>query len=138
MSKFRKGGHDVMPPSSKSPAVKPGTLPEHRIPVFDFKGHMRGHVGPAATSVTVARFVHQHGAKLGKKDGRTAWLGPKPPPPKPKPKPPQPNPIAAGAEAAAPAGKASHTLEISLKQAMGSASKKKPDKPETHVRPRRG
>lgn len=137
MSKFRKGGHDVMPPPPKISDVKPGVLPEHRIPIYDHKGHMRGHVGPAATSVSVARFVHQHGAKLGKKDGRTAWLGPKPPP-KPKPKPPQPNPAAAN-PAAPGAGAGSAKLEISLKQqAMGSASKKKPDKPETHARPRRG
>ena len=121
-----------MPPPKK-PEADPGTLPDNRIPVYDHKGRMRGQVGPKATSVTVTRFVGQHGAHLGKKDGRTAWIGPKPPP---KPKP-QPNPANAtpGAMPGAPggdAGKQSHTLEISLKAAKGSVSDK-PKKPEAHA-----
>lgn len=107
----------------------PGVVPAHRIPIFDHNGHMRGHVGPKATSVTVARFLNRHGAKLGTKDGRPAWIGQEPPkPPKPtKPAAPKPTPAAAQA----------HKLEISLKAAKGSVTKT-PTKPETHVRPRRG
>jgi hypothetical protein len=55
---------------------KPGTVPPGRIGVYDGDGNLRGHVGPKATSVTAARFTNQHGAKLGKKDGRLAWLTP--------------------------------------------------------------
>ncbi len=55
---------------------KPGTVPLGRIGVYDANGHLRGHVGSKATSVTAARFTEQHGAKLGKKNGRTAWLTP--------------------------------------------------------------
>ena len=51
-------------------------MPPGRIGVFDANGHLRGHVGPKATSVTAARFTETHGAKLGKKNGRTAWLTP--------------------------------------------------------------
>jgi hypothetical protein len=106
---------------------QPGEVREGRIPIYDHKGHMRGHVGPNATSVTVARFVNQHGAKLGTKDGRQAWIGPKPPP-KPKPKPGAmpgavPGATTPGASGG-PAG-AKHTLEISLKADKGSANPKK-------------
>jgi len=55
---------------------KPGEVPPNRIGVYDAAGHLRGHVGPKATSVTAARLTEQHGAKLGKKNGRTAWLSP--------------------------------------------------------------
>jgi hypothetical protein len=99
---------------------EPGTVREGRIPIYDHKGHMRGHVGPNATSVTVSRFIgNLHGAKLGTKDGRDAWLGPKPPPPKP-PKIAKPAQPAAGASAGAKGQ--NHKLEISLKAAKGSAS----------------
>lgn|ERR1700726_57077 len=108
---------------------KPGEVREGRIPIYDHKGNMRGHVGPHATGVTVARFVQQHGAKLGEKDGRQAWIGPKPPP-KPKPKFPKPGmpgaapaPGASGASGGAAGAK--HTLEISLKADKGSANPKK-------------
>jgi hypothetical protein len=101
---------------------KPGTVREGRIPIYDHKGQMRGHVGPKATSVTVSRFINQHGAKLGKKDGRQAWIGPTPPPPKP-PKPAKPAAPAQGTTPAAGPGAATHSLEISLKAAKGSAQK---------------
>lgn len=97
---------------------KPGEVREGRIPIYDHKGHMRGHVGPKATSVTVSRFTNMHGSKLTKRDGRDAWVSPAPPP-KPKPKIAQQPQVAAGA-----GGKPqSHKLEISLQQAKGSASK---------------
>jgi hypothetical protein len=97
---------------------EPGTVRDSRIPIYDHKGHMRGHVGPHATSVTVARFVNQHGAKLGMKDGRPAWIGPKPPPPKKPAKPAQPAQPTAG-----PTGQGSTpTLKISIEGAKGSAN----------------
>ncbi len=55
--------------------AKPGQPPVNRIPVIDHKGNMRGHVGKTATAATVARFTGRYGAKLGKHEGRTAWLG---------------------------------------------------------------
>jgi hypothetical protein len=55
---------------------KPGTVPPGKIGVYDGDGNLRGHVGKQATSVTAARFTGKHGAKLGKKDGRLAWLTP--------------------------------------------------------------
>jgi hypothetical protein len=57
---------------------KPGSVAANKIPIFDHKGNLRGAVGPLATSVTVARFTGTHGAKLGRKSGRQAWLGAKP------------------------------------------------------------
>ena len=87
---------------------KPGTLPKQHIPIFDHNGHMRGRVGPKATSVTVSRFLGRHGATLGKKDGKDAWIGQEPPKP-PTPKiAPQPKPDPAAAQ--------SHKLEISFVQ----------------------
>lgn len=115
------GSHDTRLAAKAARAKHPGEVPEHRIPIFDHKGNLRGRVGPRATEVTVSRFINLPGAKLGTKDGRDAWLGPKPPP-KPKPKFPKPGEGAPGA-AAAPGGKpaaATHSLEISLKAAKGS------------------
>ena len=107
----------------------PGTMPDHHIPIYDHNGHMRGRVGPKATSVTVARFLGRHGAKLGKKDGRDAWIGQEPPKPPMPIKPPAPKPTPATAQ--------NHKLEISLKQAKGSVNKNPKSRPETHVRPHR-
>lgn len=83
------------------PMPKPGHPPLHRIPIFDHKGNMRGHVGHSATQATVARFLGRHGAKLGKMEGRTAWIGDVPPPPPPPdfvmgPQGPMMNPKAMG------------------------------------------
>jgi hypothetical protein len=117
---------------------KPGEAPLHRIPIYDHKGNMRGHVGHTATEATVARFTGQPGATLKKKNGRDAWVGDAPPPP-PKPKfPPQAKPAAGQPPGDKPGGdgKPSHTLEISLKAAKGSISDT-PKKPEAHARPRR-
>lgn len=60
-----------------------GDVAPHRIPILDHEGNVRGHVGRTATGATVARFLGRHGAKLGEKDGRPAWIGKKPPPPPP-------------------------------------------------------
>jgi hypothetical protein len=104
-------------------------MPDHHIPVYDYKGRLRGRVHAHATSVTVARFIGRHGAELKKKDGRDAWVGPKPPP-KPKPKFPAAGmpgapgtPGAAPAPGGSPAGGQKTTFEISLKGAKGSVSK---------------
>lgn len=57
---------------------KPGTVPPGKFPVYDRSGHLRGHVGPKATAVTVTRFTGQAGAVLGKKKGeRDSWSFPK-------------------------------------------------------------
>lgn len=72
-------------PKSQKKDPTPGEIPEHRIPIHDHKGNVRGHVGRTATSATVARFLGHHGAKLGMKDGRQAWIGEPPPPPPPPP-----------------------------------------------------
>lgn len=96
---------------------------------------MRGRVHAGATSATVARFTGQHGAKLGKKDGRTAWLSPPPPPPKK----PEVDPTAvavAKAQGQSAQKQQTNKLKISLKQAKGSVTDK-PSKPETTVRPKR-
>ena len=61
---------------------KPGEAPLNRIPVFDDQGNMRGHVGKRATQATAARLLGKLGAKLGKKDGRVAWIGPSAPQPR--------------------------------------------------------
>lgn len=98
---------------------KPGEAPEGRLAIFDHKGNMRGHVTKAATQSTVARFLGRHGAKLGTKNGKKAWIGDEPPPPKMPPKPamPKPEPKPAGGAGA------THSLEISLKAAKGSVNK---------------
>lgn len=61
-------------PQHKPKKKKPGQVPEGRIGVFDGKGRMRGHVGPLATANVCNRFGVSD-AKLGKKNGRNAWLG---------------------------------------------------------------
>lgn len=73
MTKFRTG-RDVMPPERKTKEPTPGELPSSRIPIYDAKGRRRGHVGRSASEATVARFGVTD-AKLGKKDGRDAWIG---------------------------------------------------------------
>lgn len=56
------------------PLGKPGELPRNRIPIFNQNGVRKGHVGHRAGPPTVARFGIRD-AKLGKVDGRTAWIG---------------------------------------------------------------
>lgn len=115
---------------------KPGEAPLHRVPIFDHKGHERGHVGQTATAATVARFIGPHGSKLTKKNGRPAWVGDKPPVP-PKPKfPPKPQSGAQPNEPNNAKSGASQSIEISLKAAKGSTTDK-PGKPDTRARPKR-
>lgn len=54
---------------------KVGTVREGQIPIYDYRGRMRGHVSPHATAVTVARFTGTLGAKLEKRNGRVVWQG---------------------------------------------------------------
>lgn len=104
-----------------APARKPGEVPAHRIPVFDHLGNTRGHVGHTASGATVSRLLGRHGASLGEKNGRQAWVGHKPPPP--------PKPTAEQAAAAqkpkndAAQKPTKHSVEVTVKGAK-SASKK--------------
>ena len=116
---------------------KPGEVREGKIEIFDHKGRPRGHVGPKATAVTVSRFIGLHGAKLGTKNGKPAWLGPKPP--SPRPPTADPTAVAVAKEQAKGATKSSpsanQTLEISLKAAKGSNSKPAPKPSGAKVKP---
>ncbi len=115
---------------------KPGHPPINRIGIYDHKGNMRGHVGRTATAATVARFLGRHGAELGQKEGRTAWIGDKPPPP-PPPQPEQVNPTAVAVAAQNNQGKlaiaehqsqAKHKLAVELNRSKSKveAGRKKP------------
>jgi hypothetical protein len=78
MSKFRSNTRDIAPERKAKPPVKPGTLDEHHIGVFDHKGNARGHVGPKATAAVVSRFTGTADNHLGKRNGKPAWIGGKP------------------------------------------------------------
>jgi hypothetical protein len=54
---------------------KPGTVREGRIPIYK-DDNLVGNVGRTATDVTVSRFTHRPGSKLGRKNGRQAWIAP--------------------------------------------------------------
>jgi len=65
---------------SKKKQRKIGEVPPGRIAVLDRRGHVRGNVGPRATSITAARFTGQSGAVLTKaksKGERDSWSFPK-------------------------------------------------------------
>jgi hypothetical protein len=56
--------------------IKPGEVREGRIPVFDSRNRMRGHVGPSATQCTALRMTGGDGGsrlKLNNRRGRLAW-----------------------------------------------------------------
>jgi hypothetical protein len=76
MSKYRVSAYDA--PKRTAKTVKPGTLPDNKIPIFDHKGNRRGHVGRLASSATVSRFTGTPSNKLVKKDGGDAWVADKP------------------------------------------------------------
>lgn len=67
------------------PEAKQGEVPLHRVPVYDHKMQLRGHVAKSATSIGAARILGTFNAELKSKDGRLAWHG-KAPPPNPTPK----------------------------------------------------
>ena len=77
MKKYRTTGHDIAPAVTPK-RVAPGSLDEHHIQIFDHAGNARGHVGPKATAAVVSRFTHTADNRLGKKNGKTAWIGSKP------------------------------------------------------------
>lgn len=77
------------------PEREPGEVPENRIPIYDHKGNMRGHVTKGATEATIARFIGRPGASLQKRDGRHAWVADVPPPPPPPPALPGMHPMEA-------------------------------------------
>jgi hypothetical protein len=66
---------DAMPVVKKTKPIKPGVVPENRIPIFDHAGRPRGAVGKLATSATVSRFTGTLDNRLGRKNGRVAWIG---------------------------------------------------------------
>ena len=72
---FRTTGHDIAPPPPKKHQGKPGELPEHRIPVYDHKGHRRGHVGYRRRR---RRSLRRPACPL-MPVGRIAWISPPPP-----------------------------------------------------------
>jgi hypothetical protein len=96
MTKFRTNTPDA-PNPYKAKAIKPGTVADNKVPVFDRKGRMRGQVGRLATSVTASRFIGGRPATLQTKNGRDVWQETladisaqgtnqaMPPPPQPKP-----------------------------------------------------
>ena len=76
MSKYRVSAYDA--PKRTVKTVKPGTLPDSKVPIFDHKGNRRGHVGRLASSATVSRFTGTPDNRLTKKDGRDAGVSAKP------------------------------------------------------------
>jgi len=74
MSKYRTDTRDIAPKIELPEKQTPGECPDNRVPIYDVEGRRRGHVGRKASAATVARFGVRN-AKLGKKDGREAWLG---------------------------------------------------------------
>jgi len=56
-----------------SKAITPGTVPDHKVPVLDRKGRMRGQVGRLATAITASRFLNGRPASLQTINGRQVW-----------------------------------------------------------------
>jgi hypothetical protein len=79
-SKYRTTGPDVLqPPPKAKPQDKPGTVPGHRLAVFDHLGRMRATVSHKATEAGVLRYIGGRGATLSKdENGKPCWRG-KPP-----------------------------------------------------------
>lgn len=73
-NKFRTHGPDVLQ-TQRPKKITPGQIGEGKLGVFDHKGRLRGQVGKLATNATAARFTGTLDNKLGKKDGRPAWIG---------------------------------------------------------------
>lgn len=53
---------------------KPGEVAPNHIPVIDKQGFVRGYVHGHATAPTAARFTNNPAMKLGKHEGRQAWI----------------------------------------------------------------
>jgi hypothetical protein len=69
-NKFRTNTADA-PEPRKPKAPKPNP---RIIPIFDADGNRRGHCGLGMSSAGVSRFTGTLSNRLGKKDGRTAWI----------------------------------------------------------------
>jgi hypothetical protein len=67
--------YDSMPTPKKTKPIKPGIVPDNKVPIFDHLGRMRGRCGLGMSSAGVSRFTGTLNNKLGKKNGRTAWIG---------------------------------------------------------------
>jgi hypothetical protein len=70
---FRTNTPDAMPEPKKTQPIKPGTIPDHHIPIY--RGtKMVGQCGPKMTAAGVARFTGTADNHLAVRDGRTAWV----------------------------------------------------------------
>jgi hypothetical protein len=81
MTEYRTDTRDSIPPPAKPKAEdKPGTVPGHRLAVFDHLGRMRGTVSRKATEAGALRMMGGgRGASLSKdENGKPCWRG-KPP-----------------------------------------------------------
>jgi hypothetical protein len=55
---------------------KVGEVAANHIPVIDKHGFVRGYVHGKATGATASRFTNNPNMKLGKHEGRQAWIEP--------------------------------------------------------------
>jgi hypothetical protein len=65
--------------------AKPHEVAPNRVPIYDHKGRLRGHVGKRASAAILPHFGLTNGGELvkgGKIDNRPEWHG-SPPPRKP-------------------------------------------------------
>jgi hypothetical protein len=53
---------------------KVGEVAPNHIPVIDRHGFVRGYVHGKATAATASRFTNNPAMKLGKHEGRQAWI----------------------------------------------------------------
>ncbi len=102
--------------------VEIGKVPDHRVPVIDKHGRMRGNVSRHATETTAMR-LGLSSARLGTHGGRDAWIERS-----------APKGVTVAAQQTGALDAAVHAA--SLRAAKGSVGKA--HRPETHVRPRRG
>lgn len=65
---------------------KPGTLADNHIAVVDRNGFIRGYVHSKATGATASRFTNNLNMRLGKHEGRMAWLEQDDSAPRPQPR----------------------------------------------------
>ncbi len=78
--KYRTTGHDVLAPKPKAkPQDKAGTIPAHKLGVYDHRGRLRAQVGFKMTAAGVSRFLDGRAAYLSKDEkGRQCWKGMQP------------------------------------------------------------
>jgi hypothetical protein len=123
-NQFRTSGHDLMPLADVSAtgttagAPAPGAVPDGRLGVYDSTGQRVGYMGSKAGAPTASRFLKGARAKLGKVDGKDAWVATGP---------------TSGRNSIRTPG-AKHAAQ--LRTAKGSVTKH-PSKPQTTARPKR-